>query len=276
MTPLRCVLFFPATRPDRYEKALASGVDAVCVDLEDAVALDDKDRGRAEAVVLLEAREPCDAATIVRVNAYGSPFGRADLDALCAASAAPDAIMLPKVDGPEDVLAVEGALREGGLRVPLIPMIETARGLAAVEEIATCSSSSSALLFGGVDLSTELGASIGWDELLYARSRVVHAVALGGIDAIDMPFLDVSSAEELEAEAVAVKRLGFTGKAAIHPSQVGIIQERFAPSEDEIARARMLIDAYEAEGGNAFLLDGVMVDRPVIEAARKILTRIPG
>ena len=86
MTPLRCVLFFPATRPDRYEKALASGVDAVCVDLEDAVALDDKDRGRAEAVVLLEAREPCDAATIVRVNAYGSPFGRADLDALCAAS----------------------------------------------------------------------------------------------------------------------------------------------------------------------------------------------
>ncbi len=276
MTPLRCVLFFPATRPDRYEKALASGVDAVCVDLEDAVALDDKDRGRAEAVVLLEAREPCDAATIVRVNAYGSPFGRADLDALCAASAAPDAIMLPKVDGPEDVLAVEGALQEGGLRVPLIPMIETARGLAAVEEIATCSSSSSALLFGGVDLSTELGASIGWDELLYARSRVVHAVALGGIDAIDMPFLDVSSAEELEAEAVAVKRLGFTGKAAIHPSQVGIIQERFAPSEDEIARARMLIDAYEAEGGNAFLLDGVMVDRPVIEAAHKILTRIPG
>ena len=276
MTPLRCVLFFPATRPDRYEKALASGVDAVCVDLEDAVALDDKDRGRAEAVALLEAREPCDAATIVRVNAYGSPFGRADLDAICAASAAPDAIMLPKVDGPEDVLAVEGVLQEGGLRVPLIPMIETARGLAAVEEIATCSSSSSALLFGGVDLSTELGASIGWDELLYARSRVVHAVALGGIDAIDMPFLDVSSAEELEAEAVAVKRLGFTGKAAIHPSQVGIIQERFAPSEDEIARARMLIDAYEAEGGNAFLLDGVMVDRPVIEAARKILTRIPG
>jgi (S)-citramalyl-CoA lyase len=276
MTPLRCVLFFPATRPDRYEKALASGVDAVCVDLEDAVALDDKDRGRAEAVVLLEAREPCDAATIVRVNAYGSPFGRADLEALCAASAAPDAIMLPKVDGPEDVLAVEGALQEGGLRVPLIPMIETARGLAAVEEIATCSSSSSALLFGGVDLSTELGASIGWDELLYARSRVVHAVALGGIDAIDMPFLDVSSAEDLEAEAVAVKRLGFIGKAAIHPSQVGIIQERFAPSEDEIARARMLIDAYQAEGGNAFLLDGVMVDRPVIEAARKILTRIPG
>ena len=276
MKSQRCVLFFPATRPDRYEKALASGVDAVCVDLEDAIALDDKDRGRAEAVALLEAREPCDAATIVRVNAHGSPFGRADLDAICAASAAPDAIMLPKVDGPEDVLAVEGVLQEGGLWVPLIPMIETARGLAAVEEIATCSSSSSALLFGGVDLSTELGASIGWDELLYARSRVVHAVALGGIDAIDMPFLDVSSAEALEAEAVAVKRLGFTGKAAIHPSQVGIIQERFAPSEDEIARARMLIDAYEAEGGNAFLLDGVMVDRPVIEAARKILASTAG
>ena len=273
MKPLRCVLFFPATRPDRYEKALGSGADAVCMDLEDAVAFDEKDRGRREATGLLRAREARRAATMVRVNDPKGPLGREDLEAICDAGAAPDAIMLPKVDSPEDVLGVEGVLGGQGLRVPLIPVIETALGLSAVEAISTCSSSISAVLFGGVDLSAELGATIGWDELLYARSRVVHAAALGGIPAIDMPLLDLSSSGVLEAEAVAVARLGFTGKAAIHPSQVSVIQERFSPSEGEVAAARRLIEAYEAQDGGVFLMDGVMVDRPVVEAARRTVAR---
>ena len=276
MKSLRCILFFPATRPDRYEKALASGADAVCMDLEDAVPLDDKERGRAEAAALLKGRGQRRAKTIVRVNNPKSTLGREDVDAVGRAGAVPDAIMLPKVDSPEDVLGVEGPVGAGGLQVLLIPVIETALGLSMVEEIATCSPSISAILLGGVDLSNELGATIGWDALLYARSRVVHAAALGGIDAIDMPFLDVSSPHALETEAAAVQRLGFVGKAAIHPSQVSAIQEAFSPSEGEIAEARRLIEAYEAGGGNAFLRDGVMVDRPVIEAARKTLARIAG
>jgi len=274
MKRLRCVLFFPATRPDRYEKALSSGADAVCMDLEDAVALNKKDQGRTEALGLLKTRKPNRKATIVRVNDPKTTLGRKDINAIGRAEISPDAIMLPKVDSPEDVLGVDGSLVEGGLQIPLIPIIETALGLSLVEKIATCSSSICAILFGGVDLSTELGATIGWDALLYARSRVVHAAVLGGIDSIDMPLLDISSPSMLETEVVAVRRLGFTGKAAIHPSQVGVIQERFSPSETEIAEAKHLIEAYEAQGSGAFLLDGVMVDRPVIEAARRVMARI--
>ena len=276
MKPLRCVLFFPATRPDRYEKALRSGADGVCMDLEDAVALNDKERGRTEALGLLKAGKPNRKVTIVRVNDPKTKLGRKDIDAVGRAEISPDAIMLPKVDSPEDVLGVDGPLVEGGLRVPLIPVIETALGLSLVEKIATCSASVCAILFGGVDLSTELGAAIGWDELLYARSRVVHAAALAGIDTIDMPVLDISSPSMLENEVVAVRRLGFTGKAAIHPSQVNIIQEQFSPDEAEIAEARRLIEVYEAQSGGAFLLDGVMVDLAVIKAARRIMERING
>ena len=168
MTPLRCVLFFPATRPDRHAKALATGADAVCMDLEDAIAPADKDQARAEAIALLQSREPHGAATILRVNDPQTALGGKDLDALANSESAPDAIMLPKVDGPDAVLEVERTLDASGLQIPLLPVIETARGLSAVEEISTCSSSISAILFGGVDLSTELGATIGWDELRYS------------------------------------------------------------------------------------------------------------
>ena len=270
---LRCLLFFPATRPERYAKALDSGADAVCMDLEDAVAFDDKDQARTEATALLVAREPHRATTVVRVNGAKTTLGPLDIDALVGTGAAPDAIMLPKVDSADDVLGVEATLSAGGLGVPLIPVIETALGLAAVETIATCSPSIAAILFGGVDLSLELGSTMGWDELLYARSRVVHAAALGGIDSIDMPVLDGSSPDTLEAETVAVRRLGFTGKAAIHPSQVAVIQERFSPSEEEIAEARRVIQASQSESG-VFLLDGAMVDRPVLERARRILASL--
>ncbi len=272
-TPPRCLLFLPATRPDRYEKALASGADAVCLDLEDAVAFDDKDRARREAVSLLGARRPHPSATIVRVNDPVSPTGRMDIGAICAVRALPDAIMLPKLKSPRNVTEVEAAFEAAGLRVPLVPVIETARGLAEVERIATCSRSLYALMLGGVDLSTEIGSAMGWDELLYARSRVVHAAALGGIGAIDTPMLDVSRPGALEEEARAARRLGFVGKAAIHPRQVPVIQKRFSPTEDEVTAARRIVRAFEAEGGGVFLLDGAMVDRPVVEAARRTLAR---
>ena len=272
-TPPRCLLFLPATRPDRYEKALASGADAVCLDLEDAVASDDKERARREALSLLGAPPPRPGATIVRVNDPASPTGRMDVGAICAVRAFPDAIMLPKVKSPKDVTEVEVALEAAGLKIPLVPIIETARGLAEVERIAICSRSLYAVMLGGVDLSTEIGSMMGWDELLYARSRVVHAAALGGIGAIDTPMLDVSRPEALEQEALAARRLGFVGKAAIHPRQVPVIQEQFSPTEDEITAAKRIVRAFEAEEGGVFLLDGAMVDRPVVEAARRTLAR---
>ena len=267
----RCVLFFPGTRPDQLRKAVATGADAVCLDLEDAVAAEEKDRARQLAIEALTSQDATEGKTLVRLNSTQTTTGLQDLRDLCDARVVLDGIVLPKVDSPEDVARAADFLTSQDLDVPLIASIETARGLWRAEEIACSSPSLVALLFGGVDLSTELGATIGWEELLYARSRVVHAAALAQVDMIDMPFLDVASADQLRREAEAARRLGFTGKIAIHPGQVGVIQEAFTPGEADVARARRVIEAHEAGQGGVFVLDGAMVDRPVIEAAYRTL-----
>ena len=130
-----------------------------------------------------------------------------------------------------------------------------------------------ALIFGGFDLSVELGADPGWEPLLYARSRVVHAAALCGLDAIDMPSRDLDDVSGLRAEAEQARRLGYAGKVAIHPAQIPVIHEVFTPSPEEVQQARRIIEADRAAGGGAVALDGRMVDRPVVEAARRVLMR---
>lgn len=279
--PRRCILFFPATRPDRYEKAVATGADAVCVDLEDAVDPNAKDEGRAAALELVEriAAAPSGASAagrrpelILRINDPADPEGRADLNALRRAAAWPDAVMIPKTRSPDDVRRVDDALTAPGRpAVPLLALIETAPGLSAAEAIATASPRLHALVLGGVDLSAELGCTLDWEPLLYARSRVVHAAALAGIDTIDMPFLDVADPEGLSRESRAAARLGFRGKVAIHPTQVAVIQEAFSPRAEEIERARRIVAAYEAQHGGVLLVDGKLVDRPVVLAALRVL-----
>ena len=155
--------------------------------------------------------------------------------------------------------------------MPLIVQIETASGLAAAEAIATASPNVAVLFFGAVDLSAELGCTIEWDALLYARSRVVAAAALVGVDAMDTPFMDVSAADALSDEARAVRRLGFTGKAAIHPTQVPIIQGAFSPDPDAVAWAKRMVEAYEANKGGVLLVDGKLIERPVIASAQRVL-----
>jgi citrate lyase beta subunit len=276
----RCVLFFPASRPELYEKAARSGAHAVCMDLEDSVAAGDKDEARSFAARALGSPRSNGVDLVLRINHPSTAEGEADLVAIAGAldSGAPAArdgglaLMIPKVGAPEEVEAVRGRLSERDVDLGLIPMIETVRGLARVEEIAT-TESVRALLFGGLDLSIELGAELAWEPLLYARSRFVHAARLAGVGALDMPWLDVSDRAGLEAEARRVRALGFTGKAAIHPDQVGAVLDAFSPSEREIAYARRVVEAADHEPAGAFLLDGAVVERPVVEAARRILER---
>ena len=270
--PPRCVLFFPGTRPDRYAKALATGADRVCLDLEDAVAPDAKGEARAHAVAILESGADT-SRLIVRINHPATREGRADLSSLTRAldggAPRPAAVMVPKVGSATELARVRSDLAGGD--VPLVAMIETARGLAAVEKIAEADGVGM-LLFGGVDLSTELGSTTAWDALLYARSRVVHAAALAHVGAIDFPWLDAADPHGLVEEATAVRTLGFRGKAAIHPSQVATIQGVFWPTAAEVERAHRIVEAAEASADGVFLLDGVMVDRPVVEAARRVIT----
>lgn len=264
----RSLLFVPAVRPDRYPKALATGADAVCIDLEDGVAFGAKEEARERAIALLAAREPAAAEVSLRINDPGTDFGRADLAALADSGVRPDALMLPKVAGAGAIAQVEAAL---GAALPLIVQIETAAGLLAAAESAAASPNVAAVFFGAIDLSADVGCAVEWEALLYARSRVVLAAGAAGVAAIDSPFMDVPAVDALAEESRRARRLGFTGKAAIHPTQVQAIQRAFSPAPDEVAWARKVVAAYEDQQGGVLLVDGRLVERPVIRAARRRL-----
>ncbi len=267
----RSVLFLPAVRPDRFAKALATGADAVCLDLEDGVSFAQKDEARDKALGLLAERTPGRAEVMLRINEPESDLGERDLSALLASGVRPDSLMVPKVSGPESLATLDRRLAPRLADLPLIVQIETAAGLAAAETIATATPNVAVLFFGAVDLSAELGCAIEWDALLYARSRVVAAAALVGVDAMDTPFMDVSAPDVLSDEARRVRRLGFTGKAAIHPTQVSIIQDAFSPDPAVVAWARRMVEAYEANKGGVLLVEGKLIERPVIASAQRIL-----
>lgn len=242
------------------------------MDLEDAVPAATKAVARAAACSFLSSTGLDPEGFVIRINHPATPEGKADLEEIAGAGCERVTLMVPKVGAPGDVDSVRCGLADGGVLAALIPLIETVRGLANVEEIALAEAVSG-LQFGGLDLSIDLGCALEWEPLLYARSRTVHAARVAGVAAIDMPYLDVSDEEGLEREADRARRLGFTTKAAIHPGQVAVIDRVFAPTEDELDRARQVVDAFERDGAGAFLLDGTMIDRPAVEAARRLLSR---
>lgn len=267
----RSLLFVPAVRPDRYPKALATGADAVCLDLEDGVAFAAKETAREQAFALLAAREPTAAEVSLRINDVKTELGRSDLAALVEAAVRPDALMLPKVAGADEVREVEAALARSGAALPLIVQLETAAGVLAAGEIASSSPSVSAVFFGAIDLAADLGCAVEWEALLYARSRVVLAAGAAGVSALDSPFMDVPAVAALADESRRVRRLGFAGKAAIHPTQVPVIQRAFSPSDEELAWARKIVAAYESQQGGVLLVDGQLIERPVVRAAQRNL-----
>ena len=267
----RSLLFVPAVRPDRFPKALATGADAVCIDLEDGVAPVAKDAARAQALALLAGRGPSAAEVSLRINDAKTELGRTDLAALVDSGARPDALMLPKVAGADEIRAVGAALARGAGALPLIVQIETAAGLLAAAEIAAASPHVSAVFFGAIDLSADLGCAVEWEALLYARSRVVLAAGAAGVSALDSPFMDVPAVDALAEETGRVRRLGFTGKAAIHPTQVPVIQAAFAPSAAETAWARKIVAAYERQQGGVLLVEGQLIELPVVRSARRTL-----
>jgi citrate lyase beta subunit len=267
---LRSLLFLPATRPDRLDRAFESEADRVCFDLEDGVGVDAKETAREE-VMRLVAGGGAQSRLVIRINSPRTETGLRDVLALCAAPSSPIAVMIPKVESGEEVRWIADLLaaRHPALRLHLL--IETARGVEAAPAIAAVSARTEAIMFGGVDLSADLGAAHEWEPLLYARSRIVHAAAGAGIGALDSVVLDLSDAAVLRAEAERARRLGFTGKAAIHPRQVAAIHECFAPTSAEIARAQRVVAAYDESGGGVTVVDGELVDLPVVRSAQRIL-----
>ena len=278
MRDARCLLFFPGTRPELLPKALRSGAPLVCLDLEDAVAPEHKGAAREHARKLLAGDDVSTNRVSVRINHPSTPAGDDDLRMLLEittrgnAAERPQAltVLIPKVDAAEDVAAVRERWTSKDSAPNLVAAIESARGLARVEDVATAPGVSG-LLFGGLDLSLDLGTALDWEALLYARSRTVLAARIADVVLMDTPHFDLDAEASLTAEARRARRLGFTGKAAIHPSQVAPILAAFSPSASDVAAAKRILEARARAEGGVFTLDGVMVDRPAVEAARRVV-----
>ncbi len=273
VVPRRSFIFAPGLRPEMYPKALASGADIVCVELEDGIAPKDKDTARRNAMALFAEPQADDGVErIVRINCLREAFGLADVQAVLATDTPPPALMLPKVRTADEVAWLDDLLTERGHATRLHIIIETNAGLEAVHDIARASSRIDALFFGGVDMAAELRCHNAWEPLLYARSRVVHAAASIGVDAIDVPFLDLDDPEGMEREARLARDLGFSGKGSIHPKQIGILNRVFTPAPERVAYAKRVIAAFEEADTGLVVVDGKLIEKPVLREMHRVLT----
>ena len=271
--PRRSFIFSPGLRPDMFPKALASGADIVCVELEDGVAPKDKDEARASAMALFETPQADDGIErIVRINCLRTAFGLADLQAVMDSDTPPPALMLPKVMTPDEVQWLDDILTERGLATRLHIIIETNVALENVFDIACASSRIDALFFGGVDMAAELRCRNAWEPLLYARSRVVHAAASVGIDAIDVPYLDLDDPESMEREATLACNLGFSGKGSIHPKQIEILNGVFTPDDATVKHARKILKAFAEADTGLVVVDGKLIEKPVLREMQRVIS----
>ena len=208
---------------------------------------------------------------IVRINSMRERFGAEDVNAVLNTATPPPALMMPKVRTPDEVVMLDQLLTEAGHATRLHVIIETNEGLEAAFEIAQCSSRIDAMFFGGVDMAAELRCRNSYDGLLYARSRVVHASAAAGLDVIDVPFLDLDDPEGMQIEAEKVRDLGFAGKGSVHPKQIAALNAVFTPSDDQIARARRIIDQFAAADTGLVVIDGKLIEKPVLRDMYRIV-----
>ena len=283
MRSRRALLYMPGDDRRKIEKATTLGVDSVCMDMEDGVAITQKAEARA---VIAQAMRELDfgrSERCIRINSVGSGYEKFDLAA--AAATNPDAIVVPKVEMAQQVRAiseyievyeVSSKLPVGSIR--MLVGVETARGILNIKEIAESDKRLEAIIFGAEDYAASIGATRTQEatEVLYARSAVITACAANDLQAIDMVYIDFRDTEGLRLEAQQAAALGFSGKQIIHPNQVAAVHEAFTPSEKAIAYARRVVEAFTAsqrEGRGAFALDGKMIDMPLLKNAQKVLGR---
>ena len=272
LVPRRSFIFTPGLKPEMYPKALVCGADIVCVELEDGIAPKDKAEARRNAMALFAEPQANDGVErIVRINCLREAFGLSDVQAVLETDTPPPALMLPKVCTPDEVIWLDNLLTERGHATRLHVIIETNPGLEAVHDIARASPRIDALFFGGVDMAAELRCKNAWEPLLYARSRVVHAAASIGVDAIDAPFIDLEDPEGMEYAAGLALDLGFGGKGSIHPKQIPILNSVFTPDQAQVDHARRVINAFEEADTGLVVIDGKLIEKPVLREMHRIL-----
>lgn len=267
----RSFLFVPGDRPERFDKAAGSGADAVCIDLEDAVAPANKAAARHEAMAYLSKKSDGGVSVGLRVNALETLEGLRDVVALCEAGAHPDFVLLPKVRSREAVDQVRTVLGEGA---PAIwALMETPEALANIDDLAAGVGENGGIVFGGADFSAAIGSDMSWEALYFARAAIIAGSASAGRQTLDVPYLNVRDIAGLVDETRRVKAMGFTGRSCIHPDQVAPINEIYTPSAEDIEKAQAVIAAYESNSGRVLLHEGRLVEKPVLAAARRVLSR---
>jgi citrate lyase beta subunit len=282
----RALLFMPGDDRKKIEKGASMNVDSVIMDLEDGVALSRKSEARAVTSAALREISFGHTERLVRINPVLDDPSLWFHDIQETIEAHPDGYVLPKVDHAEQIQRVAVHLTraerqygwmEGSIR--LLAILETAQGVVNMKDIADSDPRLSALIFGAEDLAGDIGATRtpdGW-EVFYARSKLVIFAKAKGLQAIDTPFIDLGTDDSmLRADAEQALYMGFTGKLAIHPKQVPVIQDVFTPSDEQIARAKALIAAHndhQEHGQGVFAYEGRMVDMPMVKSAEAILAR---
>ena len=269
----RSFIFTPGLKPEMFPKAIASGADMVCIELEDGIAIKDKDEARGNTIKALETLEvKSGVELVVRVNCQRTKFGLLDLEAFVSSKTKAKAIMLPKVKTPDEITFIDDLLTDCGLDTDLHVIMETNEGLENIYEIAHARKRIVALYFGGVDMAAELRVPNEYKNLIYARSKLVHAGASVGVDVIDVPYLDLEDMDGMKKEAELVRDLGFTGKGSIHPKQINMLNEIFTPSKEEIIKAKKIVDQFNKSDTGLVVIDGKLIEKPVLrEMQRKIL-----
>jgi citrate lyase subunit beta/citryl-CoA lyase len=286
---MRSLLFVPADGGSKLDKAMASGADAVIIDLEDSIAPERKDIARTAALNFLKRASAAiqRPRLLVRINGLDTDMTDADLDAIVAGK--PDAIVFPKAEGATSVVHLDAkltareaiaSLPEGHIKI-LAQAVETAAGLFAAGTFRDASARLIGLTWGPEDLSAELGAATNrnaqgdlTEPYRLARSVCLYAAAAAKLPAIETVYVDFRNSEGLRRDSQAARRDGFTGRLAIHPAQVPVINEVFTPTMAEIEKAKAVIAAFAAQpGAGAVGIEGKMYDRPHLVRAQALLAR---
>lgn len=266
---LHSILFVPATRPDRVEKALATAADRVLIDLEDAVGFGEKDIARENLVEY--ARKGLDKRIAIRINSPHTIWGLKDLIALQENKIQPEIIVLPKVESAVTINLITEILGNETYTPKVLAMVETPKGIHLLRKMAQESRNLMGFALGAADFSNELNILPIWEALQPYRAQIVSVCKEFDLISIDSPYFAIQNTEGLQEECNRLKMIGFDGKFAIHPTQIPAINATFSPTEAEITLAKTIVSAFEASHQGAIQVQGMMIDKPIYEKYKRKL-----
>lgn len=265
----RSILCTPGLDPERFENGFRAGADAVLLDLEDSIPPEHKALARRNVTEFLAARDD-QRPWAVRINRLSSRDGLYDLMALLESDARPDLVMFTKVESPYEMEMAHNLFTERGLDIDCAAVVETARGMAGVADIAA-SPRVKMLIFGAADFSLDLSIKFSWRGLEQARFQLVLASAVADVVAVDSPYFNIGDPEGLVRECAESRGMGFTGKIALHPNQIAAVNNAFSPSPRSVEEARRILDAVHQDAGGIHMVDGHMIGPPFVKMAERVL-----